>query len=406
MQKGEPSMFEVDLKTQVTPHGSMNPNWGGAACCQHAMTGYPPGATSCYIPQSTIWDYIQANNREPGIGPWGYGWYSDPFAITKTLNDLCPPEHHWVDVSGTDKYTVLYTLFKWMANYKYVSLVCVFAHDYWSTLVYYRTSDDPRFVNNPTLDLIGLYEPYYSVFGMPEVDYKEINGSVWMSNPYYWGTPCGGSTNPQCGQIWKDKYVGIGEPPEVGGKIRVKTIPRIGKKLISPKDATSLARTYLAERQQRGSKFLLERMTGVRNAQPMLVREFHPKPFKQRAKEDVRYYLVPFANRYEVDKTGSPLARLSILVNAYTGGFEELCVFPRPVRYLSESEVLAIAGRSLGLSRREAGRMEVELVFRPLRPHVSSALPAWKVEFDDRALFVTQFGLVLATLLYSMYRGA
>ncbi len=398
-------MFEVDLKTQVTPYGPANPDWGGPACCQMAMNGYPPGATSCYIDQTTIWNYIQANNKEGGTGPWGVGWYSDPFAITKTLNDLCPPQHHWIDVSGTDKNTVLYTLFRWMANYKYASLVCVFAHDYWSTLVYYRTSDDPRAVTNPTLDLIGWYEPY-SAFGSPAVDYKEVNGSVWMSSPYYWGAPCGGFTNPLCGQIWKNKYVGIGEPPEVEGNIRVKVVPRIGEKLISPKDATSLARTYLAERQQEGSKFLLERMTGVRTAQPMLVRELYPKQVKQRAKEDVRYYLVPFANRYEVDKAGFPLARLSILVNAYTGGFEELCVFPRPVRYLSESEVLPIASRSLGLSRREAGRMEVELVFRPLRPHVSSALPAWKVAIGDRTLFVTQFGLVLGTLLYPTYRGA
>jgi hypothetical protein len=165
-QKGEAVMFEVDLKSQVpssSSYGPQNPDWGGPACCQMAMNGYPSGATSCYISQTTIWNYIQANNKEGGTGPWGIGWYSDPYAVTKALNDLCPPQHRWVDVSDTNKETVLYTLFRWMANYEYASLICVFAHDYWITLVYYETSDDPRVVTNPTLHRIGWYEPYYAI---------------------------------------------------------------------------------------------------------------------------------------------------------------------------------------------------------------------------------------------------
>ena len=149
-------MFDVDLRNQVPQYSAMNANWGGPACCQMAMNGYPSGATSCYISQTAIWKYIQANNQEPGAGPWGIGWYADPYAVTKTMNDLCPPQHKWLDVSGTDKNSVLYTLLRYMANYQYASLVCTFAHDYWSTLVYYSTSDDPRAVTNPTLKLIGI----------------------------------------------------------------------------------------------------------------------------------------------------------------------------------------------------------------------------------------------------------
>lgn len=109
-------MFEVDLYSQVPFYFKEEWNWGGPAVCQMAMNGYPLGATSCYIDQPQIWNYIQANNKEGGTGSWGTGWYSDPYAVTKTLNDLCPPTGQWIDVSDTDKEKVLYKLLRWMAN--------------------------------------------------------------------------------------------------------------------------------------------------------------------------------------------------------------------------------------------------------------------------------------------------
>jgi len=403
-------MFEVNLKTQVSCIGpdANKPNWGGPACCQMAMGGYPLGATSCNISQTTIWNYIQANNKEGGVGPWGIGWYSDPFAITKTLNDLCPPQHSWIDVSGTNKETVLYTLFRWMANYKYASLVCTFAHDYWIALVYYKTSDDPRVVTNPTLERIGWNEPS----SPGSCIYKEVDGSVWMSSPYYWGLPCGGFASP-CGQIWKNKWVGIGEPPEEEGSIQVEIISRVGEELINPKDATRIAEKFVVERLREKSEnydeLSLRCLSGVQPLQPMLVREM---PLEQETEkqerwtdQDIKYYLVPFINKYDVDKLGAPLSRLSVAVNAYTGRFEELCIFPKPVRYLSEREAIWIASRNLNLSRHEIQRMDVELVNIPQRPSVSTAQPAWRVSIDKKELFATQDGTVVGGLYPITFKG-
>lgn len=379
-----------------------NPNWGGPACCQMAMNGYPSGGTSCYIDQTTIWNYIQAHNKEPGIGPWGIGWYADPYAVTKTLNDLCPPEHSWIDISGTDRDSVLYTLFRWMANYKYASLVCVFAHDYWDTLVYFRTSDDPRTVTNPTLEYIGWYEP-----GDFETLYKEVTGSVWKTSPFYWGQPC------PSGSLWNGKWVGIGEPPEVEGSVQVEIVPRVGDKLIRPEDAVQIAQKYLARRVQEKSEFSMRRFADLQPAEPMLVRELPMKREGEDSAEEeqesrekcVRYYLVPFSQKYEIDSFGERLARLSVLVNASTSRFEEICVFPRPVRYLSEREAQWIAGRNLGLGQRELRSMEIELVSQVLLPNVSTALPAWQVVVGDRVLFVAQTGRVFGSLHWPTYRG-
>jgi hypothetical protein len=399
-------MFTVDLTSQVPAYGVDHPNWGGAACCQMAMNGYPPGAASCYISQQAIWNYIQAYNKEPGYSPssWDYGWYADPYAVTKALNDLCPPQHHWVDVSASNKEGVLYTLLRYMANYQYASLICYWSHDYWATLVYYMTSADPRQETAPALQWIGYYWPS----GSYGPQFKMVDGASWMNALGYWGSSCDGVNNAGeslCGNIWNNKWVGIGEPPEEEGSIQVESITRTGDRLISPADAAAIAERVVAERGREESGFLRRRLAGVDAAEPMLVRELPVTPERKMAGRDVRYYLIPFAQRHEVDLEGRPQARLSVLVNAYTGRCEELCVFSQPVRYLPERDVVHTAARTLRRDPRDLERAAVELVSQPLGPMVSSALPVWQVAAEEVTFFVTQSAEIVATLDYPTLRG-
>lgn len=387
-------MFTIDLKSQVPVYTKANPNWGAAACCRMAMNGYPSGATSCNLNQTVIWNYIQANNKEPGVGAWGIGWYADPYAVTKTLNDLCPPQHSWVDVSGTDKNAVLYTLLRYMANYQYASLVCTFTHDYWKTLVYARTSDDPRVVTNPTLLRVGFYSPASGA-------YSEIDGSVWMSSPVYWGAPCNGLT---CGQLWDGKWVGLGEPPAEQGGVQVESVSRVGKELIEPKAAKKIAQEIIAARRGDQSQPWGRRFVGVRAGTPLLVRELGAHPIDKRAQQ-VRYYVVPFGNHRELDDNGSPTVSLSVLINAHTGRFEEMTLFPRPVRYLSAQEAMRVASRSLGYKPREMPGMELELVAQPSHAQVSAAVPAWRVEVAGHTIYVTQGGQVAGNLALPVCKG-
>ncbi|MFX1286648.1 MAG: hypothetical protein ACFFB5_23630 [Promethearchaeota archaeon] len=403
-------MFEVDLTEQV-PHddsyGTQEPDWGGPACCQMAMNGYPPNATSCFIDQTTIWNYIQTNNKEGGTGPWGIGWYSDPFAVTKALNDLCPPQHHWVDVSDTNKEEVLFKLLRWMANYKYASLISPHLHDFWELIVYYKTSDDPRQMTNPTLEYIGLYVPYYSEWlGGPTVDYREIAGSAWMEGPYYWGLPCNGlhGTSNTCGQEWYNKWVGIGEPPEEEGQIQVEKITRVGETFIKPEAAAERARKYIKERLRDKSRFLLKYFTGVQDSRPMLVSELSVKSPLKSPEGLPHYYIVPFANKYEVSKFDYPKTKFSVLINAYTGQFEELCVFSRPVSYISEKKAIAIVKKNLDRNY-NLQNIQTEFVMTSMQPYVSSALPALRIKLEDKVVFVTQEGLIIGGMYYQTYRG-
>jgi hypothetical protein len=393
-------MFEVDLYSQVPFYFKENPNWGGPAVCQMAMNGYPQGATSCYIEQTAIWNYIQANNREPGTGSWGEGWYSDPYAVTKTLNDLCPPTGQWIDVSDTDREKVLYTLLRWMANYKYPAPICLGAHDRWVLLIDYITSEDPRQVTNPELERIG----YYYSRGRSEVgaSYENAPGDLFFNWDNLWGLPCNGQS---CGQIWNNKYVGIGEPPDEEGVVRVEEILRVGEKLINPKKAVFIARKLLKEQRRERLGISSKHLKGIRARSPMLVRELPMRRQKKMAEQISRYYLVPFAQRYEVDEVGIPLTRFCVQVNAYTGRFEGLSEFSRPVRYLQRRDALRIARKNMGLSGRELKKVETELVFQPAKMHVTSSMPAWRIAIKDREIFVTQKGLVLGTLNFRTYKG-
>ena len=389
-------MFELDLGNQVPRYGKDNPNWGGPAVVQMAMNGYPQGATSCYIDQTTIWNYIQANNQEGGTGSWGIGWYSDPYAVTKALNVLCPPNGQWHDVSNTDKFQVLYTLLRWMASYKYPSPICFSAHDEWALLIDYITTDDPRQVANTTLERIGYI--------IPGQYYENSPGDLFLTGPYRWGLPCDGST---CGQKWNNKYVGIGEPPDNLGKVHAEHILRTGTNLIGPKEATEIAKIILAEMRGRKSSILLKSFIDIKAGQPLLVKEL-PINVNAKAKTigEILYYIVPFQQKYEISSMEERLTRLSILVNAYTGRYEGLTVFNRPVQYIQRKEALKIATKNLNLKRIDESRITADLVFKPLVSYVTSALPAWRLTVGEREIFVTQNAIAFGSLNFRLYKGA
>ncbi|MCO6491629.1 MAG: hypothetical protein J5I98_24650 [Phaeodactylibacter sp.] len=400
-------MFTVDLKSQVPQYPCANPNWGGAACCQMIMNGYPPGAASCYINQTTIWNYIQAHNKEPGYNPgpggWDYGWYADPYAITKTLNDLCPPEYHWVDVSGFNSQGVLHTLLKYMANYGYASLICTWAHDYWTPLVYYETSDDPRQNPNATLNWIGYYWPLTSY-----VQYKLVDGATFMNAMAYWGAPCNianSAGESMCGKIWNQKWIGIGEPPEQEGAIQVEKIVRSGSMLIKPDEVRKIARSFMNQQRKNPAFLSLRKLSGLSPVRPMLVRELPVARMKQEDRKNIHYYIVPFQNKYDVDAAGNALTRLSVLVNAYTGRVEEMTVFSEPVRYFSERDVMQNLARDLGLSRRELRNMDYELVIRPGQADMSPARPAWSVANGELSFYVMPDGMIQGNFEYLSFKG-
>jgi hypothetical protein len=184
----------------------------------------------------------------------------------------------------------------------------------------------------------------------------------------------------------------------------VESVTRVGKDLVEPREVKKIAQEILVARRRDESNILARRLTGVRAGTPMLVRELALHKAEKR-EQDVRYYVVPFGNKYELDENGSSVVSLSMLVNAYTGRFEEMTLFPHPVRYLSAQEAMRIASRNLGYKPREIPGVELELVAQPAQALVSSAVPAWSVSIADRTIYVTQTGQIIGNLSLPTYKG-
>jgi hypothetical protein len=379
-------MYTEDLRGQVFEHPKEQPNWGGPACVQMAIRSYPSGKCKYqYKKQPDIAKYIQAHSKEPTV------WYADPYAITKALNDLCPPPNgKWYDESSIDMKHALWTVLRWMTKYKYPALLCMPKADHWVLVAYYESLDDPTKVNFTDLSWIGYYEP-----GTSDTSITYVSGGVW-SMPLYWGLPC-----PD-GQLWKGKWIAVGEPPEEEGSIKVETVIRTGTSLISARDATILAQKFVVEHGGEPNT-IFGSINRPHAGRPMLVRELPLDP--EERLDHVRYYVIPFGDRFDIDETGTVAASFSVLVNAYTGVVEEVKVFSQPMRYLSERAAERIATGALRLRRGELAGMELELV-KPLWQYVSSAVPVWKVTHAEGFFFITQAGEVSAALYHPKLLGS
>jgi hypothetical protein len=250
--------------------------------------------------------------------------------------------------------------------------------------------DDPRVVKNTTLNYISWFDPTPVVDGGGESivpDYMWWQSSVW-------GLPV-----PD-GQLWKGKWIGVGEPPDQPGTVRIRTVQRVGNLKVNPKAAADIAVKFMASRQRRHCGCFGHRLEALQAGKPMLASELSAddEPGQAALESQVRYYIVPFEHSQVSDDAGRCLTAAAVLVNAYSGRVEELRVFHEPFRYLSPEEARAVARISLGVDKRDQARMKLDLVTQPFSKVVSSAVPAWRVSIGDRRFFVCQKGTVLASL--------
>ena len=208
---------------------------------------------------------------------------------------------------------------------------------------------------------------------------------------------------------WLGKYVAIVEPPVVKGKASVKQVKRTGRKLLSSSQAAAAARRWIEEhRFAEMPKYGLLARKNVEQLTPLLVREEPPVPpldqrgrTRQLSRASVvpHYYIVPFGIRGETDRCGTPLARICVLVNAYTGAFEEITTFGKALKHLTEREARSIAANALGSASSQLRGAEVTLMFQAGDITHVRTYPFWRVRLGNRTLYVDQLGTVYGKLL-------
>jgi hypothetical protein len=88
-----------------------------------------------------------------------------------------------------------------------------------------------------------------------------------------------------------------------------------------------------------------------------------------------------------------------VLVNGYTGAFEEITVFGRALKHLSEREALNIVASAMRRTLRQLKGAEATLMFQAGDITHVRTYPFWRVRVANRTLYVDQLGTLYGKLL-------
>lgn len=333
-------------------------NWCGPATGQMIMEGYPSG--SCSKLQEDIWMAIQGYKTETM-------WDTDPAGLKEAMKHLCPPAGTWSVHAKTDPQAVMYDAVYWMTknNYPAAGLLNTLSHnaytahtEHWVAIRGIITDKNPTLPGNTSVDLkfVWFNDPAVPL-GDSSIE-RFVTGSTWFSEF---------QPVTKVGSGYQGKYVAIIEPPEIKGKSIAPAEILIGK-VITPEDALKYTAKWIEEYKL----YKMEPYKILKKAKPLmplLVNKNHGG-----------YYIIP----YSVEEKGQ-LAQAALIVNAYTGDFQEVGAF-KPVTYLPEEEAVNIALKHLKVEKPK--KVNAELIFPIGEQTVSRYFPIWKVTVDRKVLGV------------------
>jgi hypothetical protein len=379
-------MFALDLSANVPLYGQEQCYWCGAASGQMSRNGYPNAADRLFYLQSDVWNTIQVyNSTAPGDGNWA----TDPHGLTGCLMNLANPAGvHWVEFSDATRDAVLHFMLYWMSVRHYPSPVLVNQGGHWVVVTGYESDVKPQPGNSPTLQQVTYLDPEPHNIGT----HTTMSASQWYNGPWNGAVIYSGT--------WLNKYVAIVEPPAVKGSVKVQLVERSGPRLLSPQQALEYAQRWIKElRLPEKPRYGILARPDVQPLEPMLVRD-EPR-MGQNPERAIHYYVVPFGVRGEFQR-GKQLTRASILVNAYTGDFEEITTFGKPIRYLSHDDALELAAVAMRVDRERLKDAKATLMFRPSKISHIRAFPFWEIILQNKTIYIDQIGEIYGRLELSI----
>ncbi len=169
------------------------------------------------------------------------------------------------------------------------------------------------------------------------------------------------------------------EPPLKEGSAKAPRQVEEGK-VISEDEAIERAIRWMKELQIEKRK-QYEVLRGTKHLKPLLVNQKHKG-----------YYIVPLGYR------DGELSQGAILVNAYNGDFQEVGVFQKPIKYLSQGHATRIALNYLCACKETKQRVRAQLMFQPSEQTQSRFMPVWAITIGKVTIYVTQEGKVFEKL--------
>jgi len=352
------------------------------------LEGYP-GAVDHPFTQTHIWNRIGVHQNDPGAV-----WATDPDGLRDTLMELGGgPGVSWSIFANTNAQSLMHSVTFWMNRRHFPTPVLVdpggssygsFQH--WVMVEGFITDVNPETNSTVDLQFIDIVDPWSPPCATNTAGgvRQTISGATWFTT--YWGTPGNYPASK-----WHGNYVAVVEPPVREGLAKAKRQVQEGK-LISPEEAVRFALKWYEELgfEKRPA---YQGLRGTAPLEPLLVNQ-----------EKNGYYLVPFGYRE------GQLSQGALLVNAYSGEFEEIGVFQRPITYLDRDRAIGLGlcfsctGKEERLADAKERRemVNAELVFRTSAQTQSRFMPVWSVEIWDRTVYVTQQERVYVELMPMM----
>ena len=379
-------VYTKDLSANVPLYGQEQCTWCGAASGQMARNGYPNPGDRLFYAQVDVWNTIQAHNSTNSADT-SANWASDPHGLTGCLQVLNNPAGvDWVEFVNADRNALLFDILYWIDNRSFPSPVLINQGGHWVDIVGYVTDIKPVIGSAPTLQSISIHDPEPHNVGTSST----FMADMWFNGPWNGAVMYSGT--------WLNKYVAVIEPPKERGNVRVRQVRRTGNKLITPRQAVDFARRWIRELGlDRQPKYAILN-ADVAPSEPLVVQE----GVRRQAKTVPHYYIVPFGFKHEVAERGAPLVRVCILLNAFTGAFEEITTFGRPLRYLSREEALAVAAAAIRPSADDLKSAQVTLMFQPGDITHIRSYPFWSVTISKRTVYIDQLGKLYGKFLPSV----
>jgi hypothetical protein len=174
----------------------------------------------------------------------------------------------------------------------------------------------------------------------------------------------------------------------------------MGKSLLSPDEAVRHAKRWIVDiKLAKQGKYKVLGHKDINNLEPILVREEKPG---SRVKDVPHYYIVPFGLKGEFGERKVRMSRVAVLVNAYTGQFEEVTTFGKPIKYLPKEEVFKIVAAAMHIDQNSLKDTDASLMFQPSDITHVRTMPFWRVQIGKRTVYVDQMGKLYGKLLPSI----
>ena len=377
--------FAYEVNLTIPQYGQELSYWSGPACAQMLLNGYPDPYPSIYYTQAEIWTCIQSHNSgEPG-------WATDPEGMQGALLELNPPPPGttWGLKSFDIREDLMFQILYWMNDNSFAVTTLVNNGYHWVDVVGYVTDIEPLWGTDPELQEITIHNPW--PIGSGEI--STMTGTVWYDT--MWENPV---ENPG---TWQNKYVAIIEPPEIEGGVDVRRVDRRGSTAILAADALQFSQTWIEQLNLdlKDPSYAALTETETQYLEPILVRE--EINFNIRKDERVPYYyIIPYAakndNVISANKNESKpeYSSISVIVNAFTGDFEQVSSFGTPIKYLTEAEAIQAAAEFLKLEEVSIKGAEAEMVYLVSTITQSRAIPICRVDINGKTVYVDQSGNV------------